>query len=328
MIRFHVSARRAVIVLSVVLAVGGCVSQLNGGTASSAVVVPHPAATAVPHSTGCGKVPPVGATDLTAPGDVPRNITVGRQQRIYRLGVPSSYKQNNPAPVVLNLHGYGSNAVQQTLYTDMPMQAAKKGFITVTPDAVGGVWQLSGTGSDDVFLTGLLKYVESSYCVNLKAVYAVGFSLGAWKVAVTACTHPGRFASIALVAVEVHPAKCGPISVVAFHGTADPVVPYGKGSDPGVVVTGPNAHLPGVSVNMPQWAKGAGCSVHKETKKIGADVEHWSYRKCPSGRSVEFYSIKHGRHTWPGSYFKFPGTTQTIHATKIALAFFEAHPKR
>ena len=79
---------------------------------------------------------------------------------------------------------------------------------------------------------------------------------------------------------------------------------------------------------MPQWAKGAGCATRETTKRIGRDVSHWTYQRCPSHRSVEFYSIKHGRHTWPGSFFKLPGTTQTIHATKIALVFFEAHPKR
>jgi polyhydroxybutyrate depolymerase len=322
--RLRSSSPKTAFVVTLALVFVGCVSQIVGGTASSASPLPRVQLA----STGCGKTPPVTATDKKEPGDVPMAITVGPQQRTYRLGVPSSYNENIPAPVVMNLHGSGSNAAAATLYTDMPMQAAKKGFITVTPGALGGNWQISGTGTDDAFLMGLLDYVESSYCVNLNSVYAVGFSLGAWKVAITACTHPDRFASIGLVAVEVYPAKCPPMSVVAFHGTADPVVPYGKGADPGVVVTGPNAHLPGVSVNMPQWAKGAGCSVHKTTKRIGTDVEHWRYQKCPRGRSVEFYSIKHGRHTWPGSYFKFPGTTQTIHATKIVLAFFEAHPKR
>ena len=327
MIRLRSSARQTGIVVSVALVFGGSLSQLIGGTSSSASPLPHQSASRVQHaSTGCGNVPPVTATDKKPPGDVPMTITVGPQQRTYRLGVPSSYNKNSPAPVVLSLHGFGSNAAVMTLYTDMPMQAAKLGFITVTPDAIGGNWQLGGTGTDDAFLMALLDYVEANYCVNLNSVHAAGFSLGAWKAAITACTHPDRFASIALV--EVYPLKCPPMSVVAFHGTADHVVPYGKGADPGVVVTGPNAHLPGVSVNMPQWARGAGCSLRQTTKKIGTDVKHWIYQRCPAAGSVEFYSIKHGDHTWPGSYFKLPGTTQTIHATKIALAFFEAHPKR
>ena len=79
---------------------------------------------------------------------------------------------------------------------------------------------------------------------------------------------------------------------------------------------------------MAQWAKGAGCATRETTKRIGRDVSHWTYQRCPAGRSIEFHSIKHGDHTWRGSYFKLPGTTQTIHATRIALAFLAAHPKR
>jgi len=319
--RFRRSMRQAVMALSCALAVSGFASQSSGATASAASV-----ASASQKSTGCGTVPPVGPTDQKEPGDVPESIAVGNLVRTYRLGIPSSYNPNEPAPVVLSLHGSGGNALVQSLYTDIPMEAAKRGFITVTPDAIGGNWQISASGVDDAFLMSLLDYVEASYCVNLKAVYAAGFSLGSWKAAITACTHPSRFAAVALVAVEVHPI-CGPMSVVAFHGTADSVVPYGKGADPGVKVTGPNAHLPGVSVNMPEWARAAGCSTRKTTKKIGSDVEHWIYQRCPKGRSVEFYSIKHGVHAWPGTFFKGPGVTQTIHATRIILAFFGAHPK-
>lgn len=317
----------AVVVLALV--VSSSLGMLAGGSAgaagaSSLHLTPGSATTS---STGCGTTPPVTATDTKAPGDVPEAITVGSQQRTYRLGVPSSYSEHTPAPLVLALHGSGANALSMTLYTDLPLQAEKLGYLIVTPDALKGNWQLASTGTDDTFLMALLDYVEASYCVNLNEVFATGFSLGAWKAAVTACTHPDRFAAIGLVAVEVHPVNCPASSVVAFHGTADHVVPYGKGADPGVVVTGPNRYLPGVTVNMPQWAKGAGCSTRETTRSIGTDVKHWIYQRCPKGTSVEFYSIKHGDHTWPGSSIKLKGTTETIHATAVILAFFKAHPK-
>jgi polyhydroxybutyrate depolymerase len=200
------------------------------------------------------------------------------------------------------------------------------GLVLVTPDAVDGMWELPGEGADDQFLTALLDDVANRYCVDLDRVHASGLSLGAWKAAITACTHPDRFASIVLVTVELHPSECGPMPVVAFHGTGDHVVPYGDGADPGVVVTGPNAGLPGVSVNMPEWAKGAGCSDQKDVVRIEPDVDHWRYRGCPPGMGVELYSIEHGDHTWPGSPIPVPGTTHTIDATELALDWFEAHP--
>lgn len=126
----------------------------------------------------------------------------------------------------------------------------------------------------------------------------------------------------------VAPHKCA-VPVVAFHGTADHVVPYGPGTDPGVTVVGPNSVLPGVDVNMARWAANEGCSRKKEIRHIAPDVDHWIYR-CPAGKGVELYSIEHGDHTWPGSPIELPhlAKTDTISATRIALDWFGAHPKR
>jgi polyhydroxybutyrate depolymerase len=294
---------------------------------SATTTTTAPAAPAVRASSGCGTEPRVGATH-DATGDVALTFDVGGQRRAYRFGVPASYSENTPAPLILNLHGSGSNAIQQSVYSRLPVEGEKRGYVVVTPDAVDAKWQISGSGPDDRFLTALLDDVGRNYCIDLDRVYGAGISLGAWKTAITACTHPDRFAAIALVAVEVAPAKCA-MPVVAFHGTADHIVPYGEGADPGVVVTGPNAGLPGARVNMQNWAKNGGCSTRKQVEKIGTDVEHWIYPGCRSGVDVEFYSIVHGDHTWPGSPINVIGrTTRTIDATKIALDWFAAHPKR
>ena len=277
-------------------------------------------------STGCGQPPAVTATEAEPFGDVALAITVGDQQRTYRLGVPAAYDPGTPAPLVLVLHGAGGTAEIMSAYTAMPVRAAARGVITVTPDAVAGNWELGPVGPDDEFLTALLDDIGAHYCVDLDRVHIAGLSLGAWKAAVTACAHPDRIASIALVTVEVRPGDCGPMSVVAFHGTGDHVVPYGDGADPGVVVGGGNAGLPGVSVNMPQWALGAGCSDQRDVVRIEPDVEHWTYVACPAGMGVELYSIEHGDHTWPGTAIVRPGTTQTIDATELALDWFAAHP--
>jgi polyhydroxybutyrate depolymerase len=277
-------------------------------------------------SQGCGTPPRVGpAQDAT--GDVVQSFGSGGQQRSYRFGVPQAYDDKTPAPLILDLHGSGSNAVQQSVYSRLPVEGGRRGYLVVTPDAVNANWEIAATGRDDEFLTALLDEVEANYCVDLDRVYAAGISLGAWKAAITACTHLDRFAALALVAVEVAPQHC-PLPVVAFHGTADPVVPYGEGADPGVVVTGANAGLPGARVNMTNWAKNAGCRPQPRVARIGRDVEHWTYAGCRAGLDVEFYSVLHGGHTWPGSPIaiaRLGATTQTVDATTIALDWFDAH---
>jgi len=277
-------------------------------------------------SKGCG-TPPAVTSAQDPVGDVPLTFESEGVSRSYRFAVPPDYDPERPAPLVLNLHGSGSNAAQQSLYSALPAKGTARGFVVVTPDAIDGQWELAGQGRDDRFLTALVDDVEAHYCVDLDRVHAAGISLGSWKATITACTHPDRFASIALIAEEVAPEGCS-VPVVAFHGTGDRVVPYGSGADEGVVVTGPNAGLPGVEVNMPRWARNNGCSTERAVEQIGSDVEHWRYLGCPKGTGVELYSILHGGHTWPGSPVQLPGraTTETIDATEIALDWFVAHP--
>ena len=170
-----------------------------------------------------------------------------------------------------------SNALESSLYSDIPREAAARGMITVTPDAIGGNWELNPKGADDDFLVALVRTVETRYCVNLDHVHVAGFSLGSWKATTVACGHPDIFASVGLVSEEVHPTTCPPMPVIAFHGTADHIVPYGAGADPGVTVSGPNAGLPGVRYNIASWAKGGRCSSDKKVRNIGGDVVLWSY---------------------------------------------------
>ena len=226
--------RRLRATVSVVLLLVGVASACSGGgseegsarggnpTDSAATPSSSATPTGTP-STGCGTLPATESVEAP-PGDAV--VTLG--DRSYRLGIPADYDRDRPVPLVMNLHGSGSNALEQTTYSEMAARAGERGWITVTPDAIGGKWELAPTGADDEFLTAVFDQVTAGYCVDLDRVHLTGMSLGAWKAAATACAHADRFASIALVTVEVHPSDCPPMSVVAFHGTADTVVPYGE----------------------------------------------------------------------------------------------------
>lgn len=322
----HERARLRRFRVAAVLAVGLVAASCSSGGSTRAADQPTTTTRAASRgSAGCGTRPPVTATRDTV-GDVALTFDSGGVSRGYRLGVPADYDRDVPTPVVLNLHGATSNAAQQSVYSGLPAAGTKRGFIVVTPDATGGFWERAGSGADDGFLTALLDDVAAHYCVDLDRVHAAGISLGSWKATITACTHPERFASIALVAENVAPGGCA-IPVVAFHGTADHSVPYGEGGDPGVVVTGGNAALPGVRGNMAAWARNNGCDPEPRIVHIDPDVDHWTFPGCDPGRGAEFYSVIHGDHTWPGSAIDRPGTTHTIDATAIALDWFRDHPR-
>lgn len=324
-----------VVVLSFVCALlSGCGSdrEESGGPPDTGAV-PHSTSEPVSRpprpSAGCGSAPSVGPTDDPT-GDVAREVQVDGRQRRYRLGVPDSYDPDEPVGMVLHLHGALSGADQHSVYTQMAAQATDRGFLVVTPDAVDGHWDLGVEGPDDRFFTALLDDLEAAFCIDLDSVHAAGISLGAWKATITACAHPDRFASLVLVAEQVPVDGCA-MPVLAFHGTADAVVPFGEGADEGVVVEGANSVLPGVEANMPGWAANGGCSSEKDVRRVEPDIEHWSYRGCPDGIDVELYVIEGGGHTWPGAPIDVPhlgATTKTIDATDLAIDWFEAHPLR
>jgi len=308
-------------------------SEAAGSSTTGPVATRSPSAsTTVPPkvraSSGCGVAPAVRGLTSQAPGDVALTFASGEVQRSYRLGIPDSYDRARPAPLILDLHGSGSTGAQQSLYSDLSRRAAARGIITVTPDAIDHQWQLGPKGTDDDFLVALVHAIESRYCVNLDRVDVAGLSLGSWKAAVMACVHPDVFAAAGLVAVEVHPKPCRPMPVIAFHGTADHVVPYGEGADPGVVVHGFNADLPGARENIASWAEDGHCSTQAQVRTIGTDVVRWTYAGCASGVDVQLYTVLHGDHTWPGSAITIGPTTHTIDATNLILDFFQAHPLR
>lgn len=281
-------------------------------------------------SAGCGRDPDVAEVSSDEdPGDVAQTLTVDGVERTYRLGVPAGYDADEPAPFVLNLHGSGSDGLQAGVYGDVPHAASDRGVVAAAPDAIDGQWEITGDGADAAFLEAVADDVADRYCIDQARMHVLGMSLGAFRAAVTACASD-RWASAALVTVEVFPGTCDPLPVVALHGTADPVAAYGPGGsmpDP----AGPNPGITGVVENMAAWAENGGCAADAEQEDVGPDVVRHTYPGCDEGVDVVLYSIEGGGHTWPGSAITIGPpemTTQTVDATEVALDWFAAHPRR
>ncbi len=284
----------------------GATGSVDRGSTS---VAPAPSA-------GCGTPP-----DVTAPADgspdVEQAITSGGTERTYRLAVPPSYDENAPAPLIFNLHGLGSDAIQQSVYSGLPAAAVKRGAIVATPDAIGGAWQVGGSEAapsvDVVLISDLLADLEKRFCTDGRRIYAAGLSLGGLFSAVLGCSLPDTIAAIGVVTVEIKPEQCdAPLPILAFHGDADPVVPYEDTLD-----------------NMVEWATLNGCATEPSLEAIGVDVEHRVYPGCEGGAEVELYTVLGGGHTWTGSAIDVPSlgvNTKTVDATELILDFFEEHP--
>lgn len=328
---------RGLLVLLAVLAlaVGAAACQRQRGdsaakTASArsinALASPPVTASATPAAGRCGPARPHAA------GDEDASIESGGLTRTYILRVPPSYDGARRLPLVLNLHGYGSNARQQAVYSGLPAKGDKEGFIVVTPDGAGDPqrWSYPGLGgADDVaFIGALLDKVEAELCTDENRVYTAGMSNGAAFSQVLACSLPGRFAAVAAVAALAYPARCAtapPVPVIAFHGTADPCVPF----EGGQTACGQRLPVAPVEQSARNWAEHDGCDLTPAKTQISAHVRSIAYGGCEAGAAVVLYVIDGGGHTWPGASDvpRLGATTHEINATDLIWQFFAAHPR-
>ncbi|MEU1996564.1 PHB depolymerase family esterase [Nocardia gamkensis] len=331
--------RVACAVVTAAALTAGAGAAAADGSASS----PDPVA-----SSGCD-VP------AAAPGRSTPRFVAGDKAGTYIQDVPRT-EQGRPAPVVFDLHGYLEPAELEHVGSGISALGAAEGFVTITPQLEQpGLprWDF-GEGSGDIaYLSDLMSHIESSLCVDRRRIYVTGLSMGAFTTSSLACQLSDRIAAIAPVAGLQDFAWCRterPVPVVAFHGTADPIVAYTGGTGPnarflpapdgsGSVVRPDGTGRPGItgpsSASIPAqaaaWARRNGCGPDPIGRQIASDVTLSSY-PCPAGTAVEFYSIIEGGHTWPGnpsvvSPVPLVGaTTASISADEIMWDFFVAHP--
>ncbi|MCH7718165.1 MAG: hypothetical protein IIB21_01730 [Chloroflexi bacterium] len=290
-----------------------------------------------------------------AAGSFDETITSGGVTREYILYVPPSYTGAETVPVVLNWHGLGSNASDQQDYSELPAKADEAGFIVAAPQGLGDPASHNFTTivpePDSVLFTNdLLDELESQLCIDTARVFSTGFSNGAQMSTRLACNASERIAAIAPVAGWYFPpaivqlsaeppcSSTRPVPIIAFHGAADPLIPFDGG--PGTL------DLVFRDIDdevLPEWAEHNGCAGVPTEEQAAPGVRLVRYADCDQGATVELYVIEDadgagpgtegGGHTWPGSTFVLPPetkariglTTHEISATDLMWEFFQAH---
>jgi polyhydroxybutyrate depolymerase len=195
---------------------------------------------------------------------------------------------------------------------------------------VGGRAVPAGSPNDVAFLTRLVGAVEQRYCIDRERVYATGFSGGARMASQLACDAPTVFAAVAPVSGLRFPAPCAArraVPVIAFHGTADPVDPYGGHGQPYWTYSVPRAEA--------EWARHDGCASSPAVSRPVATVTLTAYARCRGRATVELYSISGEGHEWPGgprlprALVAFLGAqSNAIDADRVIWAFFDARHLR
>jgi polyhydroxybutyrate depolymerase len=328
--REHTGRRLRLVAVLVLAVVAGACSSSGADRNSATTKASHTrAASGAPvPSAGCSLPAAVSETQLR------QNVTVDGTQRWYLLTTPPTHK-GAPLPVVVDLHGLSEGATLEAITTQFSPKALSDGFIVVFPQGTGNPvgWNIQpGTSThpnrDIAFMNAMLNQLEAQLCVDTSRVYATGLSDGALFTSLLACTMTNRFAAFAPVAGVVVPVPCHPgrpVPILAFHGTADPTLPF-NGGTPGTTPPPINLHGTGYPANVQAWAVKDGCDPSSTDTQVTAHVILRTYR-CPPGAAVEFYIVVGGGHAWPGSQFSAingPSTFE-INATDLIWNFFRRH---
>ena len=263
-----------------------------------------------------------------------------------RIFVPDELL-SEPAPVVLNWHGLGSNGPEQALYSGYEDLAAAEGFIVIHPTGVSVTgddrtsWELAQfdmPGRDDVaFSDVLIDTAIADWCVDPRRVYSTGMSNGGFFTSELVCKRADRIAAAASVAGISHAEGCDPsraVPYISFHGTDDGVVPFdGSGESP----LADDSRFVGdfFSQVMPdefaEFAADFGCDAEPLVIEESPEVIRYDYVDCDDETPMTFYELPGSGHTWPSSPLSDAASdligyhTQDISATADAWAFFRQH---
>jgi polyhydroxybutyrate depolymerase len=250
----------------------------------------------------------------------------GGTERSYAIHVPpDGCDPAHPCPLILAFHGAGGNhafAERVGLYT----AADRRGFVVVAPDGISGDWALrcggctlaDRVGIDDVkFVTTLVDQIANNLAIDRARIYATGRSDGGSFTHRLACDYP--LAAIGVVSGTLfNPQLCAGrvVSLIAFHGTADTVIPAAQGAGAAQF----RAQLDGCGIQPT-------ATPLPDLVDDGTSVTRNDFPACARESAVVFYSILGGGHNWPGSPTPENAgiQSQEIKASEEMVDFFAAH---
>ncbi|HHW09196.1 MAG TPA: hypothetical protein GXX29_04410 [Firmicutes bacterium] len=281
------------------------------------------------------------------------------RQRTYHLYIPPEYTDGGssgtegkpedlPAPawpLVLLLHADGSNGREYAEVSGMNTLARQAGFIALYADAAGEKAEWNALGiKDDLpddlgFLKRLVDEVRRAYRIDEKRIYLIGHAAGGMMGYRLVVEYPRLFAAIATAGASMGvrhqsgspgenyiltvPPPKHPVSVLAFHGEADKVIPY-DGRPP---IFGSGEGYLSAAESIQLWVAANRCREvpKRETSHDGLVIEE-TYSGGTGGTEVVLVTIKKGGHAWPESQEAAEAGAPVLKAGEMIWEFFAAHP--
>lgn len=271
--------------------------------------------------------PLLGATRIGSPapdGTSFHQIAVGADMRTFLMH--RAPRLASPAPIFILLHGTSANANTMMAESGMNRIADSLGAIAIYPNGTGGIpyirlfWNVAGCCSDAsrpneaAMIRTIVDTLAGHYAVDRARIGVAGFSDAGTLAYLLACDESNVITAIGVVSGELPEHPCTPhpaISTLVFHGTADRNVHYGATRE-----------------HVAEWARRESCG--RARADTSEAIIHDVYTGCADDAVVELYTIRGGRHAWPGgrgSWIFAPRPSRAVDASRVFAAFVMSHPR-
>lgn len=238
--------------------------------------------------------------------------------REYLLYIPSSYNGTSEVPLLFNFHGFGGDVSNYINDADMRSIAETENFILVYPQGAllqgSSHWNPSlphpenKSDVDDLgFIEALISELSTDYMIDLKRIYACGYSNGAMMSYGLAFHKSDLIAAVgsisgAMLDTDIFPSH--PMPVIIIHGTSDGVLPY-NGS----------AEINSIEMVLNFWINNNNTNetpILVSENDNGTIIEHYQYNQGDNNVSIEHYKIIGGNHIWFNINYQGSNTSDLI----------------
>ena len=246
-------------------------------------------------------------------------IEVEGVNRDYLLSFPDNFLE--PCPLIINMHGYTSNAYAQLLYSQMDDYALPQNIAVVYPQGMNNVQGISswnvganwdGNFYDDVtFIAEMIEDINSNFNIDMNRVYACGMSNGGYMAYELACHLSDKITAFGSVTGNFmlnSNQNCNQereVPIIHFHGTSDAVVNYYPPSFDGALT---------VEESIDYWSDFNNLT-NSNPEFLNNEVEKFIYSSEITNTQFIHYKVTGGQHEWFGSSWGF-------HASEELINFF------
>ncbi|MFL2997230.1 MAG: dockerin type I domain-containing protein [Candidatus Neomarinimicrobiota bacterium] len=239
-----------------------------------------------------------------------------------------SYPENSlePCPLIINMHGFGGNALGQRFSSEMDDYALPQGVAVVYPQGLGASWSVgtfwtSFNYADDVdFISQMIDKIAQDYSIDLNRVYATGMSNGGYMAYELGCELSHKIAAFGSVTGNFmlnDDQNCileKEIPIMHIHGTSDLVVDYYPPSFDQALT---------VSESMDYWNS---INVLDSLEIISIDgsegvlsAEKFTWFRNGTNTQFIHYKVEDGGHQWFGSPY---ANASVVNSSELLVDFF------